>query len=224
MAEPGISVLIPVFNGARFLAAALESVAGQTHAALETIVVDDGSTDDSAAVAARFAFARVVRQDNRGPGAARNRAFAEARGEHIAFLDSDDLWRPAKLEHQLAELAARPEQGWLVCHHELLLDEGQPWPRWAPPQTPEMIAWMPSAILTSRECFVRSGGFDETLRYGEDLDWFSRARGAGFSGGVVAESLFQRRVHRTNLMHAYTTADLQIAIAAMVKRRRRPPG
>ena len=223
MSEPSVSVLIPVFNGARFLAAALDSVAAQTLAPLELIVVDDGSTDGSGDVAAARPAVRVVRQANRGPGAARNRAFTESRGEYLAFLDADDLWKPEKLSRQLAALQAQPDAGWVVCRHEFLLDEGEPRPRWAPAPEAEgtMVAWLPSATLVRRDCFVLTGGFDEALRYGEDIDWFARARDAGFPGTVVEEQLFTRRVHRTNMMHDHTQRDFQRAIAAIMARRRR---
>ncbi len=223
MADASISVLIPVWNGARFLAAALGSVAAQTLAPIETIVVDDGSTDGSAQVAAGFPFVQVIRQENRGPGAARNRAAAAAHGDHLAFLDADDLWKPDKLACQLAILAARPAAGWVVCRHEFLLDEGVPRPHWAPTeeQAATMAAWLPSATLVRRDCFALTRGFDENLRYGEDLDWFARARDAGFAGTVADALLLTRRVHRTNMMHDHQQSDFQRAIATIIFRRRR---
>lgn len=231
MTEPWVSVLIPVFNGARFIAAALESVAAQTLAPCETIVVDDGSTDGSGEVAARFPFVRVIRQENRGAGAARNRAVAEARGDHFAFLDADDLWKPEKLARQMAALEAQPEAGWVICRQEYLLDEGVPRPGWVHQAelAAHVVSWVPSATVVRRECFERAGNYDETLRYGEDLEWLARARDAGFAGTVVHEVLFTRRVHRTNLMHEHQDGDLQRAIARIMFRRRseraagRPP-
>jgi len=222
VAEHSISVLIPVFNGARFIAAALESVAGQTLATYETIVVDDGSTDGSGDVAARFPFVRVIRQENRGAGAARNRAAAEARGDHFAFLDADDLWKPEKLARQMAALAARPEAGWVICRQEYLLDESVPRPAWVPRAelAANYVSWVPSATVVRRKCFERAGNYDETLRFGEDLEWLARARDAGFAGTMVDEVLFTRRVHRTNLMHEHKDGDLQRAIARIMFRRR----
>jgi glycosyltransferase involved in cell wall biosynthesis len=218
-----VSVLIPVFNGARFLAAAIESAAAQTLRALEIIVVDDGSTDGSAEVAKRTGRARVIEQPNRGPGAARNRAVAEARGDHLAFLDADDLWKPSKLERQSEALARKPEAGWFVCRHEFLLDEGEARPRWAPAPEAEatMIAWLPSALLVRRDVFAATRGFDEEIRYGEDIDWFARARDAGFPGDAVEEQLLVRRVHKTNMMHQHQQTDFQRAIATILMRRRK---
>jgi glycosyltransferase involved in cell wall biosynthesis len=98
-----ISVVIPCYNGARYLGEALRSVADQTHSPLEIIVIDDGSTDHSASVAESSGLrVRVIRQENRGQAAARNRGIDEARGDWIAFLDADDLWMPSKLQSQLS--------------------------------------------------------------------------------------------------------------------------
>lgn len=112
MNKPAVSVVIPCFNAARFLQRSIESVVGQTHRDLELIVVDDGSTDDSVAVAREMAStdARVrvhVLSERRGVAAARNAGLEVARGKYVAFLDADDWWMPAKLEKQLAAAAAR---------------------------------------------------------------------------------------------------------------------
>ena len=98
-----VSVVIPCYNGAAFLREALDSVLAQTRPPLEVIVVDDGSTDDSAAIAESYGPpVRVIRQENQGESVARNRGIDEARGDWIAFLDADDVWKPEKLARQLA--------------------------------------------------------------------------------------------------------------------------
>ena len=105
-----VSVVVPAYNYARYLPKAIDSALGQTHPPLEVIVVDDGSTDDTPRVLAAYADRiRVIRQANQGAGAARNAGIAAARGEYVAFLDSDDLWHPRKLELQLARFASDPE-------------------------------------------------------------------------------------------------------------------
>lgn len=110
-----ISVVIPCFNGAAFVSQAIESVLAQTCLPQEIVVVDDGSTDDSYDIAAAYGEpVRVVRQENRGECAARNRGIEAVQGEWIAFLDADDLWQPTKLERQLAETNC-PDR--LVCVH-----------------------------------------------------------------------------------------------------------
>src|SRR2546430_9566284 len=105
-----VSVIIPVYNRGDLLRRALASVASQSWRPIEAIVVDDGSEEDIGAVVAEFAgVARMIRQVNSGVTAARNRALQEARGEVIAFLDSDDTWDPPKISAQVALLRARPD-------------------------------------------------------------------------------------------------------------------
>src|SRR5438552_10684660 len=103
-----VSVIMPVYNGERYLAAAIRSVLAQTYTAAEVIVVDDGSTDDSAEIVHKFGTAvRYESQLHRGsPDASRNRGVELARGEYLAFLDQDDLWTNNKLELQVAAATA----------------------------------------------------------------------------------------------------------------------
>jgi len=114
--SPTVSVVIPCYNAAPFLRETLDSVLNQTRPALEVIVVDDGSTDESAAVAESYGPpVRVIRQENRGQSAARNRGMDEARGEWVALLDADDRWLPHKLERHVAALRGAPSD--VVCVH-----------------------------------------------------------------------------------------------------------
>lgn len=116
---PLVSVIIPAYNAQATLGATLSSVQAQTHANLEIIVVDDGSTDKThelaVAVQAKDSRVRLIRQVNAGVAAARNRAMFEARGEWIAPLDADDLWHPDKLRRQLSRLALNPNAGVCYC-------------------------------------------------------------------------------------------------------------
>ncbi len=111
-----ITVVIPCYNGSRFIRETLESVLAQTLRPLEVLVIDDGSTDDSAAIAESFGEpVRVIRQPNQGESVARNRGIDEARGEWIAFLDADDIWKPEKLQRQMAAA----EDGVVAVHSNL---------------------------------------------------------------------------------------------------------
>ncbi len=105
-----VTAIIPAYNEADRIGAAIESVLAQTYPAAEILVIDDGSSDDTAAVAARYGV-RVVTQKNGGISAARNRAFAEAAGDWIALLDADDLWLPQRLQWLARAAGARPEIG-----------------------------------------------------------------------------------------------------------------
>ena len=105
-----ISVVIPAYNHGRFLREAIDSVLAQTYAPLEIIVVDDGSTDDTEQIVRSYGDrVRYIRQQNAGVGAARNNGIANARGEYVAFLDSDDLWLPEKLAVQVEYMRRHPE-------------------------------------------------------------------------------------------------------------------
>ncbi len=116
-----VSVIIPTYNRAQVLPAAVDSVLAQTVPPEEILIVDDGSSDETAAVCARFtAPVRYIRIDNGGAGRARNIGLAEARGEWIAFLDSDDQWIPEKLAVQLAVLAEKPQADWSISDFRLM--------------------------------------------------------------------------------------------------------
>jgi GT2 family glycosyltransferase len=126
---PAVSVVIPTFNRARTVVRAVESVLAQTVPVLEVIVVDDGSDDDTAGICSAMpAPVRYVRQRNAGPAAARNRGMRETRGEYVAFLDSDDVWHPQKLDAQLAALTACPESAWSITDCEVVDLDGVPLP------------------------------------------------------------------------------------------------
>ncbi|MGB5161388.1 MAG: glycosyltransferase family A protein [Thermoanaerobaculia bacterium] len=178
-----VSVVIPTFDRASVLARAVDSVVAQTHSPAEVIVVDDGSTDDTAElVERRFPSVRLLRQENRGVSAARNRGIEASGGEWIALLDSDDEWRPSKLERQMSGLEERPELR--VCHtDEIWIRQGRRVnPRqihakhggWIFEHCLPLCAMSPSSILIHRSIFEVVGMFDEELPACEDYDLWLR--------------------------------------------------
>lgn len=121
-----VTVVIPCYNVARFVRATLASVLTQTHPVFEVIVVDDGSTDETASVAESFgAPVRVIRQANARVSAARNRGLDEATGDYIALLDGDDVWAPEKIARQLAYLGAHADAGAVGCNLAVVLEDGR---------------------------------------------------------------------------------------------------
>jgi glycosyltransferase involved in cell wall biosynthesis len=195
-----VSVVIPVRNGVRYLGEAIESVLGQGQVEVEVIVVDNGSSDGSRALAESFgAPVRVIEEARPGAAHARNGGVRMARGQYLAFLDADDVWTPGKLKRQLAELEAKQDLDMVFAFGENFLSpelteaEGQE-VSYLPGPGPFI---MPSTMLARRESFVRVGELPD-LREGEFIAWYGSALSMGLRSEVVPEVLFRRRVHRTN--------------------------
>ncbi len=174
-----VSVVIPCYNASPFLRETLDSALNQTHPPLEVIVVDDGSTDDSATIAKSYGPpVRVIRQENQGESVARNRGIDEAQGEWIAFLDADDRWEADKLRTQLKAIGSDTN---LVCVHSSFFFFGM---RNEVPTTPEKVRHgryglrdllleplIPvDTALVRRNVTVR---FPEWTRHGEDMIYFA---------------------------------------------------
>jgi glycosyltransferase involved in cell wall biosynthesis len=180
---PLISVIIPCHNQGHFLREALESVRTATTHATEIIVVDDGSTDDTASVAAAWPRTTCVRQSNSGPAAARNRGFQEARGKYVAFLDADDRLAPGGLDVGVAALNARPECALVYGRCVMMSADGTLLP--TPPQPRierehygellrQNVIWMPAMALFRYEAVARAGGFDPTVDAAADYRLYLR--------------------------------------------------
>ena len=192
-----VSCVIPVFNGDRFLAAAIDSVLGQTRQPVEVIVVDDGSTDGTPQVIAGYGDRiRSLRQDNAGPAAARNAGIALARGGFIGFLDADDLWVPDKLARQLEDLSRHPES--MICFGAMM-NFREPGPEGGPVEEWEAKPFSPCTMLVRRSLFATIGLFDERLRAAEDTEWYCRVMMAGIPYRILPEYLVRRRQHDRNL-------------------------
>ena len=230
--RPGlVSVVIPVFNGVRFLAAAIESVAAQGYRPLEIIVVDDGSTDGSGSVAAGMAGVRCLRQENAGPAAARNAGMAVASGEFFAFLDADDLMTPNRLDLQVGYLQDHPEVGCVLGRQELLLEPGVEPPKWAtgaaastegPAELFGDGMTHSMSIMARRAVFESVGAFDPRFRMGEDLDWLFRVREAGIPMTILGDTAVIRRLHGANATQdpvGYERARFAVLKARIDRRR-----
>lgn len=202
MSAPLVSCIVPVYNGERFLGEALESILRQAHSPLEIIVVDDGSTDGTAAVASRFApRVTYIHQANAGPAAARNLGLARSTGEFVAFLDADDVWADEKLAVQLARFRDRPELDACVAHvqnfwiPELSAEAAQfrDHPRGQP-----IPGYVTAALLARRALFERIGPFDAALAHADAAEFFLRARRAGAVVELLPDVLLYRRIHTAN--------------------------
>ena len=176
---PVVSVVIPCFNQARFLGDALASVTAQSDVDHEIIVVDDGSADDPAGVATRFARVRCVRQENRGTAAARNQGLRASRGRHLLFLDADDRLLPDALAVGVDALERSPECGFVYGHVRLFGTASSDCrcPRQSPVEGShyrELLArnyiWTPGAVMYRRVAVEPIGGFDPRAGGSADFD------------------------------------------------------
>ena len=209
--KPLVSVIIPVRDGARFLAAAVESVLGQTYPHVECVVIDDGSTDQTPSVIASFGTRiRSYSQPNQGVARARNRGAQLARGELLAFLDADDCIRPDSFERQLTRLAEHPEAAVVYTASELIDEHGRHLSTRPVPPVGRAFAstvaleqpalGIAQAALIRRDAFIESGGFDERLSTSADCDLACRlAKTYPFE--AVDEPLFAYRQHPAQMHH-----------------------
>jgi glycosyltransferase involved in cell wall biosynthesis len=224
MGQPLISVIIPVHNGARYLAEAITSVLAQTYRPIEIIVIDDGSTDESAHVVKSFAAVRYFFQPCQGAGAARNRGAEIAQGDYLSFLDADDLWVKDKLTWQIAAVAANPDLDMvfgfvrqfpspeLDFHIRASLSRGA-----------ELLPGQHvGTLLIKREAFFGVGPFATNWRVGEFIDWCARAMEKGLRSVMRPEVVMLRRLHANNMMirERDASADYARILKASLDRRR----
>jgi glycosyltransferase involved in cell wall biosynthesis len=198
--RPLVSVVIAAYQADRFLADALESARAQSYPRVEVVVVDDGSTDSTGAVATRFSEVRSLRLgENQGVAAARNAGVAVARGELITFLDADDVMFPDRVDTQVRYLQAHPLCVCVLARHELWTEDGidTSWIARDPvfgdwggvePGSAMVPAWVAHAVP-----------FDPAYRVGQGLEWLGRVVDEGGSVEVCPEPLWRRRIHRQNL-------------------------
>lgn len=189
-----ISVIIPTFNSERYIIKTLDSVSDQTVLPYEIIVVDDGSTDDTIQVVENYMRQNhimgdrinIYQQKNMGAGAARNRGVRESKGDWIAFLDSDDIWLPDKIEDTIKMIEAFPEYG-MVTHDEYFVEENNierkvycnlhknyDQRKNLFLQLFEGNLFSTSCMTVKREAFLKAGGFDASLLSAQDYDMWIR--------------------------------------------------
>lgn len=178
-----VGVIIPTYNDARFLAEAISSVLAQTRPADEIIVVDDGSTDDTASVVAQFPKVQFIRQNNRGLSGARNTGLRTCNASHIVFLDADDRLAPAAIEAGLACFATRPDCAFVYGGFRQISENGNSFgsdiflPIDGDAHLTLLrfnIIQMHATVLYRRDCLLAVKGFDESLRRLEDHDIYLR--------------------------------------------------
>jgi glycosyltransferase involved in cell wall biosynthesis len=200
-----ISVIMPCFNGEKYLGYAIENVLSQTYWPVELIVINDGSTDGSRDIVKKFGERVIlIEQENVGPGVARNRGISRSRGEFIAFLDADDYWRLDCLE-KLHSALTSCDADVAYCGWQNIEVNGEVGKAYVPPDYASEdkreyflrggAPWPIHAALVRRKALVKTGGFDERLPFCEDYDLWLRL---GLRGSLkrVNEVLAFYRHHR----------------------------
>jgi GT2 family glycosyltransferase len=207
-AAPLVSVIIPVFNGTQFLAAAVSNIAAQDYPAVEIIIVDDGSDQDITGLVADLPVqVRLVHQHNQGPAAARNLGIRAASADFLAFLDVDDLWPERKLSTAMRWLAENPDADVVTGRAQLFQDQpgGTPVGLGSPA---EGFKDYIGAALYRRRAFDRVGLFDPMMRFAEDSDWFARASHFGARVDRLDLVTLAVRRHRDNMTFNRNTLEL----------------
>ena len=197
--KPDISVVMPCFNYASYIAEAIGSIVAQGIEKIQIIVVDDGSTDASAEIASNLdGRVECIRQANAGIAAARNAGILRAKGNYLAFLDADDVWTAESLAARLKALQSGPECVFggmeTFLSPEITQADRQRFGAVPPP----MAGRMPGAMLIARDAFDRVGLFDASLKLGEMFDWIARAEVARLAIASIEHIVLRRRIHGGN--------------------------
>ncbi len=208
--RPRLSVIMPVFNGAAFLAEALASVRAQTVPVFEVIVVDDGSTDESAEIAARHSFVTLIRGEHGGIAATLNRGLEAATGDFLSFLDQDDRWLPQKNFLQSAAFHRDHQLDLVFGHIRRFRSE--------PKMKDVTLDVLPGVSKLS--LMIRRASFDRVGHFSTDgphdfLDWYCRAQEAGLRGMILPEVLAERRIHADNFGVRHRDRENQSYLAAL---------
>ena len=193
-----VSVVIPAWNAQRYLGAALESVFAQTIQPLEVIVVDDASTDQTAAVARAYPV-RLESIAKSGAATARNKGIAVAQGEFIALLDADDLWLPNKLELQLGVFAQQPNLNIVFTAIEQFISPDTPEVALEVKLSAEVLCLPSCSTLMARRRVFELVGELPAIQGGDVMLWLSLAKQQGWDFEMLNSCLAKRRIHQTNL-------------------------
>lgn len=220
------SVIIPVYNGSRYLATTLDSVLAQSHPLHEIIVIDDGSTDGSPAILRSYGDRlRVTRQENQGVAVARNAGLRQASGDVITFIDQDDLWPPRRTEALIGALRSNPGALVAIGQVEVLYERARP------PSNLDLFGttlreFLVGSLCVRKELFDRIGPFNTGLGYADDTDFYMRRREANIETVHIDEITLQYRLHENNTSsdRIATNANLLSALRESLRRRRKDGG
>jgi glycosyltransferase involved in cell wall biosynthesis len=197
-----VSVILPVFNADKYVREALESVLSQTYKNIELICINDQSTDNSLSILESFGDKIILinNENNCGTAESRNKGIRLARGEYLAFIDNDDLWKSNKLEVQLNQFRNNPALdvlfSYMQCFISPDISEEIKKIRYCPPDS--MPGYIPSTVVIKRTSFEKVGYFESRWKNGESVAWMFKAKDIGLNFGIVDDILVKRRIHETN--------------------------
>jgi glycosyltransferase involved in cell wall biosynthesis len=222
---PSVSVIIPVKNGAQYLAESLRSVLAQDHTPCEILVLDDESTDETEAIVRQFAAdgARfIANHQPLGIAGSLNLGIQLARGELLAFTSHDDIWVSHKLSRQAECLMTQAELDYCIALLRPFLDRSMAGP---PPGFPSELlgvtvpGYVIETLVARRRAFERAGYFDTSFAQAEDTEWYTRARDAGLKMKVIDEVLVHKRLHGNSTTYSAVRArQWRLAVLRIAKR------
>lgn len=197
--SPLISVIVPVYNGSKYLAQALESIKVQDYKRFEVIVIDDGSTDNTAQIATSYPV-RYSHQAHSGLGAALNHGIKLARGDYFSFLDADDVWVKTKLQRQLACFKKDPALDMVFGYVSEFKDTNG---KKSKVRSLVRGSLMKGTMLIKREAFFRVGLFEVKWHLGDFIDWYLRAYELKLKSYTLPNIIYKRRIHENNMGITY---------------------
>lgn len=222
ISTPLLSVILPVYNQGSYLKEAIESVLNQSYSPIELIVIDDGSTDESATSIKSHKDVRYAYQENAGPAAARNLGISMAKGEYIGFHDADDVCDLNRFKLQMQELLDDTKIKIIFSQIKNFVQVGTIVPPYM--QTPELmkprLGFVSSAVV-HKSVFNKIGLFNPDLRIGEDVEWIIRAHENQICSCTYADVLVKRRLHDNNISKDISTGHKNLAqiLLSAIKRR-----
>ena len=220
-----ISVIIPVFNGAKYIAEAINSVIHQTLQPFEIIVIDDGSTDETAEVVKKnFPQVHYYYKKNGGLSSSLNAGVEKVEGDFIAFLDADDYWVLNKLEKQIQVIINDNDVEIVFGHHKRFYDKPHDLKSREENTDEQRIlpGYFKATMLIKKRSFYKVGMFDETIHMGDFLDWYRRACDLELKMHMLPEVVFYRRIHTENSSlknKAHISDYVRIVKSSMDRRR-----
>jgi glycosyltransferase involved in cell wall biosynthesis len=221
-----VSVIIPVYNGSRYLVATLESVLAQTYPLHEIIVIDDGSTDSSPEILRSYGDRlSVTRQENQGVAVARNAGLRQVSGDVVTFIDQDDLWPPRRTEALIDALRSNPAALVATGQVEVLYERSRP-PSPLDNFGTTLREIFVGSLCVRKEVFDLLGPFNTGLGYADDTDFLMRRREANIKTAYINDVTLRYRLHESNtsFQRSVTNAHMMAAIRESLRRRRMKEG